>query len=53
MTIYSLLGAFLFSAYIVYDVHLLIAREYPFSSNHAFLTQHHLHATTQGRVLRL
>ena len=29
MTIYSLLGAFLFSAYIVYDVHLLIAREYP------------------------
>jgi FtsH-binding integral membrane protein len=26
MTIYSLLGAFLFSAYIVYDVHLLIAR---------------------------
>lgn len=27
MTIYALLGAFLFSAYIVYDVHLLIARE--------------------------
>lgn len=27
MTIYSLLGAFLFSAYIVYDVHLLIARK--------------------------
>ncbi len=27
-TIYALLGAFLFSAYIVYDVHLLIARKY-------------------------
>ncbi len=25
-TIYALLGSFLFSAYIVYDVHLLIAR---------------------------
>ena len=54
MTIYSLLGAFLFSAYIVYDVHLLIARKYHmpqivFVHQAALDLKHCRHADTSSR----